>query len=341
MEIRVLIPSGAGAPGFGGIFECLSELKNGEVFCGDMDMLAYGRKMASGFAPMPSSGSPHYFDKVMETANKFSCNVVLPITTNELPVLSKNEALLTSAGIGIAISPYKSMQIANDKAALYAFLQEQQLPCVEFEICKTKLGLIEAAEKLSKKYEKLAIKPALGNGGRGFRIIVDEHYQQQHYFEGKFANLTTTLSAMQTELPPVFITPVIVSEYLPGKEYSVDAIANRGQTLGMAIRLRNKIVSGISVTGEFIAVADIENQVKKIIELLQLHGPIGLQFKENEQGFPLLLEINPRLQGAVSGCRAAGLNFPAMAVELAQGKIPASFATPESGSFNRYWKDIF
>lgn len=341
MEIRVLIPSGAGAPGFGGIFECLSEIKNGAVFCGDMDTHAYGRKMASGFEPMPPSGSPQYLDKVLETATRFSCNVLLPITTHELPVLSKNEELIASAGINLAVSPYRSMLVANDKAALYAFLQEQQLPCVAFEVCTSKEVLINAAEKLGKKLGKLAIKPALGNGGRGFRIIVDEQYQQQHYFAGKFANLTTTLPAMKAELPEFFDTPVIVSEYLPGQEYSVDAIANRGQTLGMALRLRKKIVSGISVAGEFVNLPEIEEQVRRIIGLLELHGPIGLQFKENTQGFPLLLEINPRLQGAVSGCRAAGLNFPKMAVELALGNVPPSFATPQSGSFNRYWKDIF
>lgn len=341
MDVRILIPSGAGAPGFGGILECLRELSGSSVFCGDIDPNAYGKKMADGFALMPKSSDPSYFDNVLQKAETFSCNVILPITTGELFVLSEKREILQKKGIAIAISRFESMKTVNDKAALYHYLQTSQLPCVQYSVCSTKENFLHAASELMHQQNHLIVKPAFGNGGRGLRIIVDTQYQQQHYFSGKFANLTTTIDAMKIELPDTFPSPMIISEYLPGNEYSVDALANEGETLGMVIRLRKKIVSGISVSGEFVRIESIEEQVKTLISRLKLHGPIGIQFKENKDNFPVLLEINPRLQGAVSGCRAAGINIPKMSVELALGNIPFSFSTPESGSFNRYWRDVF
>lgn len=340
LEIRILIPSGAGAPGFGGIVECLKEIPNVKIFCGDIDADAYGKQLSEGFVLMPKSSDVLYFKAVIEAAKKFACNVVLPITTGELFVLSEKQNEMISAGIQIAISPFESMKIINDKGALYRYLKSNNLPCISFNICNSKEELFTACKELNYPKNKLILKPCLGNGGRGLRLLVDEEYQQNNYFGGKFSNLSTTLKAMETEMPEVFPGAMMLCEYLPGKEYSVDVLASSGETIGMAIRLRKKIVSGISVSGSFHRIESIEQQVFQLVKQLNLHGPIGFQFKEDSDGFPYLLEINPRLQGAVSGAMAAGINFPKLAVELALGNVPPSFETPSTGSFSRYWKDV-
>ncbi|MCC7297196.1 MAG: ATP-grasp domain-containing protein, partial [Bacteroidia bacterium] len=132
----------------------------------------------------------------------------------------------------------------------------------------------------------------------------------------------------------------MVCEYLPGAEYSVDMLVNRGDTLAHTIRQREKTVSGISVQGTFVADKEISKICRLLASNLDLHGPIGMQFKRDEKGVAKILEINPRLQGAVSTAIFAGINFPLLSVQLANNegiKVPNN----KTGiSFNRYWKDI-
>ena len=136
---------------------------------------------------------------------------------------------------------------------------------------------------------------------------------------------------------------MLLCECIPGDEFSVDMMVQNGHTLAIAARRRDKIVSGISVSGTFVRNEAIENASFKIAKLLNLHGPIGMQYKLDKNQAPVLLEINPRLQGAVSSALLAGINFPLMAVHLALNNfdVNASIVYAKAGiGFNRYWTDI-
>ena len=99
---------------------------------------------------------------------------------------------------------------------------------------------------------------------------------------------------------------LLVSEYLPGEEYSVDCLARNGEAIIVVPRARKKMINGISVEGEFVEEENIIGYCKQIIHELQLHGNIGIQVKRSVAGKFLILEINPRVQGTISaglGCR--------------------------------------
>jgi len=340
LPVKVLIPSGAGSPGFGGILECLKELDGIQVFAGDMNPNSYGKFLADGFFEVPPPEDPHYLESVIQNAVKFGCNVILPITTRELPILSAADKVLAEKGIAIVISPPGAMDKANNKGRMYCFLHQCRLPCVNFDIVNSKVAFFEAVKRLQKNGKKIVMKPAVGNGSRGFRIIVPEEEIRSIYFQNKAGAVETTMSALHAELPDQFPGEIVVSDYLPGIEYSVDLLADRGKVLVSTIRVREKTVSGISVKGTFVEDAEIEKQCRILTDNLDLHGPLGMQFKRDEDGVAKLLEINPRLQGAVSTCRFAGVNYPVLAVKLAIGD---ELNIPESrprGAFHRYWKDI-
>jgi carbamoyl-phosphate synthase large subunit len=340
LKAKVLIPSGAGSPGFGGIVACLREEKDLEIYAGDMQPRAYGKGLANGFFVMPSSNSPDYTQAVLAKCQELDCQVVLPITTRELPILSAAEPFLKENGIFIPISPVMSMEMANNKARLYEFMQSRKMPCVHFRIAQNKEELLHALPELGFPSNKLILKPVNGNGSRGFRVVCTETELKSTWFESKSGTVNTTEAALRAELPDTFPGPMIVSHYLPGEEYSVDLLADRGGVKVLTVRLREKVVSGISVRGTFVRDAEIEKQCAILVDNLDLHGPIGLQFKRDAKGVATILEINPRLQGAVSTARFVGVNFPVMAVKLAMG-IEQKIPVPLSGvSFNRYWQDI-
>lgn len=340
MNYKVLIPSGAGSPGFGGIFHCLSQQPDVSVYCGDMNPRAYGKNLAQGFALMPPSQNESYIQEVINTAQRFDCNTILPITTAELPVLAQHQDRLQQEGLHIAISTAEAIHTANNKALVYALASELNLPCVSYEVVNNKTSALVAIEQvLNTGYA--VMKPTEGNGSRGLRIFMNAAQLQEDYFNNKAGSVFSTLGAAQVEMPDVFQQDMIVSSYLPGTEYSADVLCNQGECLSMAIRSRDKTVSGISVRGTFLRHEHMEYQIATFCKSLKLHGPIGFQFKENHDGTATILEINPRLQGAVSTALLAGINFPFLAIQLAHKIEPSSVLYAKNNvSFNRYWTDI-
>lgn len=311
------------------------------VFCGDMDAEAYGKYFSDGFVTMPPANSPEYIDAVIQNAVNFNAGVILPITTAELHPLSENAKLLNNHGLQIAISPAGAINIVNNKESLYRYLESQNLPCVKFLSVNTKSAFFEALPELGFPENPVIMKPAVGNGSRGFRIIKPALEIQPEYFNTKAGSFITSAEALKFELPDNFDFTILVCEYLPGTEYSADMLVSEGKTLFCAIRTRKKTVSGISIKGEFIQSPEIEELARFLAQKLDLHGPIGMQFKQNNTGKPMMLEVNPRLQGAVSSVRKLGVNIPLLSVQLAMGEIPEiNRITPTNFVFNRFWKDI-
>ena len=136
---------------------------------------------------------------------------------------------------------------------------------------------------------------------------------------------------------------LLVSEYLPGEEYSVDCLAKNGETILWFRVHRKKMINGISVEGEFIKEESIIGYCKQIIHELQLHGNIGIQVKRSAAGKFLLLEINPRVQGTISAALGAGVNLPVLAIKQELG-LPITedeLQVKWGMKFSRYWSEVF
>ena len=91
---------------------------------------------------------------------------------------------------------------------------------------------------------------------------------------------------------------LVVSEYLPGEEVTIDSLISDSKVHLTLIRQRDSMREGISVAGHFINSDSLIEQVSIIANSIPgLYGPIGFQFKKSINGTFSLLESNPRLQG--------------------------------------------
>ncbi len=136
---------------------------------------------------------------------------------------------------------------------------------------------------------------------------------------------------------------MLVSEFLPGDEFSVDCLADEGKTIVAIPRLRRKMQAGISVHGEMVNNPEIMAYAKAIIAALKLHGNVGIQVKANAQGQYQVLEINPRVQGTIVACLGAGVNLPLLGVYQALGEhiIPGMLEVQWGTRFRRYWNEVY
>lgn len=140
---------------------------------------------------------------------------------------------------------------------------------------------------------------------------------------------------------------LIICEYLPGEEYTVDCYTDKlGQLLFVGPRTRSRTKAGISVSSKsFVAPKNIKSIAFSINEKLDLQGAWFFQLKQSENKDLKLLEIAPRIAGTMATNRVKGINFALLSLFEAQGKsisIIASHADIqiERALTNRYNTDI-
>lgn len=142
-------------------------------------------------------------------------------------------------------------------------------------------------------------KPDIGEGGHGAFVAKSENDLSRADFES-----------------------YLITECLPGKEYSVDCFTDRhGHLRYVSPRARSRIMAGISVAGE---TTDCTEEIKEIAETInsKLHfeGLWYFQLKEDAYGKLKLMEISVRCAGSMCLTRARGINLPLLTVYTALGQ---------------------
>jgi carbamoyl-phosphate synthase large subunit len=137
---------------------------------------------------------------------------------------------------------------------------------------------------------------------------------------------------------------LLVQEYLPGEEYSVDVLADPvDRTVVAAVpRVRLKVDSGIAVTSRTVSDKHLIAAARAVAEHVGVTFVANVQFKRNQGGQPALLEVNPRFPGTMSLTVAAGINMPRLALGAAFGErlAGATYAFRELAVV-RSWQDHF
>lgn len=335
--------TGAGAPGAAGILKCLEQDKNVHVVSADADPEATGKYLVKEFVCIPTADKPDFTDKVLSICREKNIHVLMPLVTKELIPLSQRIKEFELAGTKLLVSSTASLEIANNKSRLYEFLQWRGLKIPDFRVVENVEQFQNAVAELGHPSKQVCFKPSVSNGSRGFRIITEQFNEADILFNQKPINVFIRLNDALRVLSSAHFPELLVSQYLPGDEYSVDCLCNQGNALLVLPRLRKKMVNGISVKGEFVREDKIIDYCTRIIKELQLHGNIGIQVKANDEGEFLVLEINPRVQGTISAALGAGVNLPLLAVkqELGLPILPEELIIKWGVRFSRYWEEVF
>src|SRR5260221_1578855 len=341
-SINILM-TGGGAPGAAGILKCLQQNPLFHVMGADANSNAIGRYLNDNFETIPFAHDPCFVDTILSLCRKNNIHIVLPLVTKELIPLSQHINEFELAGARLALSPTTSLEIANNKSRLYEFLQWRGIAVPTFTVIETIEQFKTAAQELGYPDKQICFKPSVSNGSRGFRIVTEQINERDLLFNQKpnstYISLNDTIRILSSGSFP----ELLVSEYLPGEEYSVDCLANHGEPVLILPRIRKKMINGISIEGEFIKEESIVNYCAQIIRQLQLHGNIGIQVKRSETGQFLILEINPRVQGTISAALGAGINLPVLGIKQELGlSINKDELQIKWGTrFSRYWSEVF
>ena len=335
--------TGAGAPGGPGIIKCLQNMSDRwDLLVGDSNAKATGRYLVSDFVNLPVASNENFVDSIMTICLKHGVDLVLPLVTAELFKLAACKDEFAQLGIRVVVSNQDGLNIANNKIALYEMLKYSEISVPDFRVASNLEELATAAYDLGYPMRPVVMKPGISNGSRGVRVLDPHKDPYELLFYEKPNHIYSTLEDILRIVGKRSLPPLLVSEYLPGDEITVDSIVVNGEVKFIVARVRERMNSGISVAGRFEVHDDIFETCTSIARLLRLDGPIGFQFKRSITGEYRIIEMNPRLQGTSVAAMGLGVNLPQLVIEYCLTPDKPPFHSRRSGvGFARYYDEVF
>jgi len=342
-DLVSIIVTGAGAPGIAGTIYSLRNNPDDiefKIVSTDIVDNSVGKYISDEFYVVPPPENDTYINTMKKIAEQINAKVILPQTTREIIVLSQHKEDFKAIGVNIVVSDYYKLLMANDKFSLLEKAKEIGIPYPRYYLVTSQSSFMEAIEKLGYPQEKVVVKPRVSNGMRGLRIITPEKWSVKKFLSEKPEGIEIDLNSFIEIFYGNEWPELIVTEYLPGEEYTVDVFKD-GTNIVVIPRLRKSIRSGITFEAQVEFRKDLVDFSKKLSEALDLNYCFGFQFKLSKEGIPKILESNPRVQGSMVVSTFAGFNMIYYAVKKALGfEINLNNIKLQEVQFKRYWGGI-
>ncbi|MCB6203665.1 ATP-grasp domain-containing protein [Extibacter muris] len=343
MPLRILM-TGAGAPGAPGILRCYKN--NGEreveIWGCDIKPEVPTIQLLNHFVQIVPASDEKFISVLLDICIKNSIDIIQPLVTKELNIFAANVDKFLERKIQVCVSSFETLNIANNKARMLEKLQKCKIDVPDFRIINESAQFKQACFELGYPELPVCFKPAEANGSRGFRIIDNTKDKYSLLFNEKPDSTYIEFeSANDILCTHDGIPELIVMEYLPGKEYSVDILADNGNTICAIPRRRDKLVGGISTNCVTENNQELIQYCKDIVKVLKLDGNIGIQARYDKNNSIKILEINPRVQGSIVNCAAAGANLPYLAIKQKLGEDIPDVRVKWGIEMKRYWSEVY
>jgi carbamoyl-phosphate synthase large subunit len=295
-SLRVLV-TGAGGPAAIAAMKSLRADDSVELLAADMDPWAAGLYLVPPAARtlIPAGAAPEFTEALLARCLALGVDIVLPTVDAELRPLAHARETFKAAGIDLLLAPASALDIILDKLLLAEH-------CADVvRVPRTEL-LGPSVDPSSWTYPVI-VKPREGSGSRGV-VMVDSATQLTELID---------LNASSARL--------IIQEFLPGEEYSVDVLADAsGRVVASVPRLRARVDSGVSVGGRTVHDDEVEWFGRAVAQATGVTFVANVQCKRDQGGSPALLEVNPRMPGTLGLTIASGVDMPRLALASLLGR---------------------
>ena len=284
----ILVPSASAPAGINTIKSLKMVNYPVRIVASDSNPFSAGFFMSDAYEVLPEIDSKLYITRLLEIVTKHKINVLMPSSGYDIYQYSANKEKLLKLGALPVVSDIKTMNICRDKIHTFNYLSKKfELPFTTLDYKKVK-GF------------PLIAKPRYGKGSKGIVKINNEN--ELKYVRFNSENL-------------------IFQEYLPGTEYTIDVLSDLECEPILAVpRVRVETRAGISTVGTIVKDENISETCKSIAKYLKIRGPCCIQMKESNDGILKIVEVNPRMGGGTIFAALAGANFPAMILDMVNGK---------------------
>lgn len=249
---------------------------------GASSMNDHGMFVFENYIPnVPFFTEDNFIQEMQRIVETYEIDAIYPTMDAVIKKLTDNQDEFECK---IISSPQKTTSICSSKSKTYEVLKDS--------VTVPKIYLSQ--EEIDGF--PVFVKPDVGYGSRGAKKVDSQEQLYEHLKE--YENC-------------------IISEYLPGVEYTVDCFTDRnGELLFSGARQRIRTMNGISVNTKPVeeGVSDFEIIAKRINNKIEFRGAWFFQLKRNVDGELALLEIASRLGGSSSVHRNKGVNFALLSI---------------------------
>lgn len=232
----------------------------------------------------------HYYD-VLITPEEDTCVLVGKNLSRFLP------------HVRFPLANHDAFLLAQDKFRLLSRAKALGIACPQTRLIRTSDDFTQGIQQIS---YPLVLKPVISTGGRGM------HYLRTPLdLNGQFAGMKKKYNDF------------LMQEYIPGDQYyGVSVIFNRKNQMRTAFvhrKLRQyPVTGGASTYAVSVQHPGLVGIAEALLKDIGWHGPANIEFKiDARDGKPCLMEVNPRLWGAVQLAIGSGINVPFLLYQLA------------------------
>lgn len=335
-NITVLL-SASSSPSMPGLINCLRNNGERKIKIVGVDMASdpSTQYIVDAFYKVPAATHPNYVDIILDICKKEKVDIYFPNISAEVSAVIERKREFDESNILLSVSNKKSIDISNNKLATYDFLKENGISVPKYYPIHS-IGDFKVGCKLLGYPEKpVCLKIIDGSGSRGVRIIDSTKSRYQIFVNEKPNSFITSYNEMINTLKEADIWhEMLLVQYMPGNEYTVDLLADNGEVLFEVGR--ENVVSVMSIAQESILKYDQKAYeiCEKIVNLLKMDGNIGFDFMRDFDGTPRLMDINPRITATVSVIAAGGVNLPYLRIKQLLGEALPELK-PEYGTHLR------
>ena len=289
----------------------------------DMNPVGIGPHLADAFYQVPARIDPKYLDTILDICQKEGIDVYYAIGEEEAIAASKNKSAFEAIRTKVVTPGTPEMlTIATNKSLWHDYFNQKGIPHANYRNVYSVDMIAKAAYEMGYPDQDIVFKPAVSKGGRGARIITSADLSREYYSivasEPKMS-LKSFIEILSPLRGKEFM-PLLAMEYLPGISYSVDVLSQNGEILYAIPKIRlsgsasNTVNGQVDLNPEAIELATIACKVFNFSYMQ------NYEMKVNNQGRPMIFDINPRGGASVALCAAAGANIAYYAVKMAMGE---------------------
>lgn len=221
----------------------------------------------------------------------------------------------TAQGVRLAAGAMDAemIDLCDHKDRFTAAMKAISVPVAETIAVDSPEHLRTAIADIAATGTDVCVKPTVGVYGRGFWRFVPglDPFTLFSTIDGNAVDPEIYIDAYAATQVR---SRLIVMQYLPGIESSIDCVCNSGTLVAHAVRQKASDRQTVSTGGREVEVA------RAVVAELRLDGLVNVQTKADASGAPALLEVNTRPSGGVCFSAAAGVNLPLICAQMILGE---------------------
>ena len=262
--------------------------------------------------PFPVASSPEAIERINTSIEENNIDIIWPQTSAKYDLSTINAEVHTAASPDI-------INLVDDKVAFNTWLGDDQYRPLSVEAEGVE-AISTAFQRLNSEGHDVAIKPVIGVASDGYwHLTEDTPVSFLNKPEKRTIHPDIYLDAMALEEAKNGPQRMVLMDYLPGPEVSVDLLTWNGEPLIHSARTKVDFASSQRVQSEH----EVLEHTHYIAKKLGFHGIISLQYRLDTEGNWKMLEINPRPAGGASISEDAGFGIITNWAQLLTREIEA------------------